>query len=240
MKLTGWRSRALLSVCAGGLLLIAASARLPATEENVDDLVHTALQLDAEPKRGAVLYKQQCRSCHGPNALGDATRRIPSLAGQRQAYVIRQLADFSELERDSKDMHAIVARAGVNDPQAWADLAAYLNACAVAHFPQHGDGTKLALGEGMFREQCASCHSEDARGDDDGFVPSLRNQHFSYLLAQMHGLADGHRRNVDQSLLLFFANLKNDEREGLADYLSRLQGPVKDRLKMRDNGVVGD
>jgi len=106
--------------------------------------------------------------------------------------------------------------------------------------PEHGDGSLLEFGEAVFREQCASCHEEDARGDDDGFVPSLRNQHYSYLLKQTRALAENHRRNVDPNLVLFMANLKSDELTGLADYLSRLSGPVKDRLKMRDNGVVGD
>jgi len=240
MKLADRLGQVLFSVCAVGLLLVAPSARLPATEAKVDDLVHAALNLDAEPRRGAVLFQKQCRGCHGPKALGDPKRGIPSLAGQRQAYLIRQLADFSQLDRDSKDMHRVVAQAGVNDPQAWADLAAYLNARPVARFPERGDGKNLKLGEGIFREQCSSCHETDARGDDDGFVPSLRNQNYSYLVTQMRALADGHRRNVDENLLLFFGNLKADEQEGLADYLSRLQGPVKNRLKMRDNGVVGD
>jgi cytochrome c553 len=216
------------------------AAPAPATEQRVDDLVHTARSLDAVPKRGKSIFRRECRQCHGADALGDKTRGIPALAGQRQAYLIRQLADFAEQDRDSAEMHGVLARTRLRQPQVWADLAAYLNGLPVNVKPEHGDGKWLELGEGIFREQCASCHEEDARGDDDGFVPSLRNQHYSYLLRQMHGLADDHRRNVDQELVLFLANLKEDEQKGLADYLSRMSGPVKDRLKMRDNGVVGD
>jgi len=39
--------------------------------------------------------------------------------------------------------------------------------------PEHGDGSLLEFGEAVFREQCASCHEEDARGDDDGFEEVL-------------------------------------------------------------------
>ena len=66
-----------------------------------------------------------------------------------------------------------------------------------------GDGAHVALGRGIFHEQCASCHREDARGDDDGFVPALRTQHSPYLVSQMHKLADGHRHNVDENLVRF-------------------------------------
>ena len=216
------------------------AAPAQATERRVDDLVHTARSLDAMPARGKSIFRRQCRQCHGADALGDRTRAIPALAGQRQAYLIRQLADFAEQDRDSAEMHGVMTRAWLRQPQAWADLAAYLNGLPVNVTPERGDGKWLELGEGVYREQCASCHEEDARGDDDGFIPSLRNQHYSYLLRQMHGLADDHRRNVDQELVLFLANLKEDEQKGLADYLSRMTGPVKDRLRMRDNGVVGD
>jgi cytochrome c553 len=222
------------------ILYLSNAAQVSASEQRVDDLVRAARALDAEPKRGQSLFRSECVQCHGAAALGDAARGVPALAGQRQAYVIRQLADFAESDRDSYPMHKVVKRARIKEPQAWADLAAYLNGLPVTTNPEHGDGSLLALGEGVFHEQCATCHEEDARGDDDGYVPSLRNQHYSYLLKQMHGLANDHRRNVDQHLVLFIGNLKSDELTSLADYLSRLSGPVKDRLKMRDNGAVGD
>jgi cytochrome c553 len=71
-------------------------------------------------------------------------------------------------------------------------------------------------------------------------TPSLRNQHYAYLLREMRALADGHRRNVDPDLDLFLANIKEDEMRATADYLSRFSGPTKDRLQMRPNGVATD
>ena len=153
--------------------------------ESVDELVHNALQLDVNPARGGEVYAKHCVRCHGQQAHGDPARNIPALAGQRQAYVVKQLADFSELERDSPDMHAVVSQAGLAEPQVWADVSAWLNALPPIAKPQRGDGRYLKLGEAIFREQCASCHEDDARGDDDGFVPSLRNQHYAYLLNEM-------------------------------------------------------
>jgi len=222
-----------------GAMALAANPAHAAVEQ-VDELIHNALQLDVNVEDGRATYRKHCVSCHGETAYGDPVRDIPALAGQRQAYVIKQLADFSELERDSREMHNVVARAEISEPQAWANIAAYVNGLPPLPHPQHGDGRYVQLGEAIFREQCSSCHEEDARGDDDGFVPSLRNQHYTYLLNEMRTMARWHTRNVDEHLVRFLDSLDEDEMTGLADYLSRQYGPTKDRSRMRDDGAVGD
>jgi cytochrome c553 len=227
------------AVCAVTFLLLS-SAAVQATQDTVDELIHTALMLDSHPKRGAVVYKDHCQRCHGPTAAGHEDGAIPVLAGQRQAYLIKQFADFSQRDRDSTTMHRVISRAALNDPQTWVDVAAYLNQLAAPRSVQKGGGRNFLLGEAIFREQCSSCHDEDARGDDDGFVPALRNQHYAYLLRQMDALVQGHRRNIDPDLDLFLSSIKTDELEATADYLSRLKTPDRDRLKMNSNGVVGD
>ena len=210
-----------------------------ATEE-VDELIRTTVELEPNAQRGGKLYQQHCQSCHGAGAVGSASKLIPSLAGQRRAYLIKQLADFAEAERTATQMHAVVARKEVREPQEWADLTAYLNNLPVNAKNETGDGEHLSLGEASYQQWCASCHSEDGRGDDDGFVPSLRNQHYSYLLQQMRDLASGHRFNVESELTMFLNSLDEDEMIGLADYTSRMRGPIQDRAKLRDDGSVGD
>lgn len=211
-----------------------------ASPTRVDQLVRMALQLEPNASRGAALYLQNCARCHARGAIGDSRNVIPALAAQREAYLIKQFADFAELERESQEMHSVVARAALNEPQAWADLAAYLSHLPAAQFPETADGEGVELGEAIFREQCASCHEEDARGDDDGFVPSLRDQHYSYLVRQTRGLAAAHRHNVDADLVRFIDSLDTEEITAVADYLSRLRGPVRDRAKLRDDGKLRD
>lgn len=225
----------IIAVAAGALL---SSASVFASPTRVDQLVRAALQLDPNIKRGGGLYDVHCARCHGQGAVGDARNVIPALAGQREAYLIKQLADFAELERDSEAMHAVVAKSALNEPQAWADLAGYLSQLPVVRLPETSDGQGVELGEAIFQEQCASCHEEDARGDDDGFIPSLRDQHYSYLVRQMRSLAASHRLNVDQDLVRFIDSLDTDEMTAVADYLSRLRGPVRDRAKLRDDGKL--
>lgn len=208
--------------------------------DTVDALIKTTQELDANPKRGATIFANQCASCHGVSALGKADQGVPALAGQRQAYLWKQLADFSELERDGVAMHRTLAKAPLREPQSWVDVAAYLNSLTPATKVQHGDGRHLQSGEAIYRDQCAFCHDQDARGDEDGFAPAVRNQHYGYLLKQLRGFVDGHRRNVELDLVRYMSSLDADELAGVADYLSRYEGAVRDRTKLSNSGVAGD
>lgn len=229
----------LLGLALGAAAFAAASLAIAASDR-AEQLTYDALELDANAQRGAALYRQECASCHGPEALGDAQRDIPVLAAQRRAYIIKQLADFIERDRIATQMHKVVSREAVGDPQAWADIALYLNNLPPPQSAQTGDGKYLSLGEASYAQFCGSCHEDDGRGDDDGFVPSVRNQHYRYLLKEMRNLAAGHRFNVETDLNRFLASLEADEMQGLADYMSRMHGPVRDRARMNDDGTVSD
>lgn len=231
--------RGLLALALSAATLAAASVASAALER-VDELTSIALELDANAQRGAALYAEQCAGCHGPEAHGAAQHDIPALAAQRRAYIIRQLAQFIERDRIATQMHKVVSREAVSEPQSWADLALYLNNLPPPTSADHGDGKYLSLGKASYQQFCSSCHEEDGRGDDDGFVPSLRNQHYRYLLKEMHNIAAGHRFDVEDDLAQFMRNLKTDEMQGLADYLSRMQGPVRDRARMKNDGTVSD
>lgn len=228
------RAVAIISIA---LLSVAAVAGSPLS---VDERVRNTLQLDQNPEHGRQLYETHCAQCHGQRALGSALRVIPSLAGQRRAYLVKQLADFSEDERASREMHGVVSKPALNSEQAWADLSGYVNSLPRLSFPQTGDGRGLELGEAIFQDQCSSCHQEDGRGDDDGFVPSLRDQHYSYLVRQLRSIASWHRLNVEADLVRYFDSLDTEEATAVADYLSRLRGPIKDRDRMNEDGTVNN
>jgi len=221
-------------------LILSATPSLAAAGEPVDRQTQSALSMDSHPDRGSRAFVRYCAKCHGPRALGNAKGGIPALAGQRYAYLIRQLANFAGAERDSSAMHGVVSQAELQEPQMWADIAAYLNGLPGGSARSAGPGADVALGRGIFSERCAACHGLDASGDADGFVPSLRRQHYAYLNAQMHKLAEGYRHNVDEDLVLFLKTFDDREMKATADYLSRLAGAGVNRKKMRDDGVVVD
>jgi cytochrome c553 len=219
-------------------MALAPGAGASTQEERVDQRTQVALSMDAHPLKGAEYYTQYCARCHGAEAQGDASAFIPALAGQRFAYLVRQLANFAGAERESATMHKVATQAQINEPQSWVDLASYLNNLTLPIDNQVGTGEATALGRGIFHEQCASCHGREASGDKAGFVPSLRHQHYDYLNRQMHKLAQGSRHNVDEELVLFMGGFNEREMRATADYLSRLKGPGPVHKSMRDNGVV--
>ena len=55
----------------------------------------------------------------------------------------------------------------------------------------------------------------------------------------MRALAASHRTNVEPDLILFMDSLATDEMEGIADYISRMTGPIKDRARLHNDGSVG-
>jgi len=222
----------------GLAIALAPGAVASAQEERVDHRTQAALAMDAQPLKGAEYYTQYCARCHGAKAQGDASALIPALAGQRFAYLVRQLANFAGAERDSSTMHKVATQAQVNEPQSWVDLASYLNSLPPPTETQVGTGGATALGRGIFHEQCAACHGREANGDKAGFVPSLRHQHYDYLNKQMHKLAQGYRHNLDGELVFFMGSFDERDMRGTADYLSRLKGPGPVHNSMRDNGVV--
>ena len=231
--------------CTGVLVAIAAafalvSGEVRASEEAVDRATQTAMSLDAHPDRGAAQFDHYCARCHGSHAEGDANRSIPALASQRFAYLVRQLANFAGFERDSNTMHGVLSQMELPGPQSWVDIAVFLNRAPPSNRAETGDGTQVAVGRGIFHEQCASCHRIDAHGDGDGFVPSLRNQHYRYLVRQMHKLGEGSRHNVDEDLVRFLRSFDEQDMSATADYLSRLRGPGAVHKMMRNDGVVVD
>lgn len=234
------------SFVSGGILIamaacwVFAGEAVRASEESVDRETQAALAFDAHPDRGAVQFARHCAGCHGSQAQGDASRAIPNLAGQRFTYLVRQLANFAGGERDSDTMHQVISRKEMRESQTWVDIAAYLNRTAPSQRAQTGNGADLKLGEGIFHEQCASCHRDDAHGNADGFVPSLRNQHYGYLVLQIHKLGEGYRHNIDENLMSFLHNFDERDMTATADFLSRLRGPGAVHKIMRNDGVVVD
>jgi cytochrome c553 len=179
------RSTLLKNARCGALAVIAMTTLIGAADalaspERVEELVRLALQLDPDADRGAQVYGQLCAGCHRVNADGNASRLIPALAGQREAFLIQQLADFAELDRQAEQMHAVISKAALNEPQAWVDVAAYLSRLPTVRQPEQGSGRTFGQGAAIFAQNCVECHADDAHGDEDGFVPALRGQHYSY------------------------------------------------------------
>ena len=71
------------------------------------------LAAQADPRGGAALAQQggagipACIACHGARGEGLAAAGFPRLAGQPQAYLLKQLQDFSTGKRKNDQMEPI-------------------------------------------------------------------------------------------------------------------------------------
>jgi cytochrome c553 len=200
------------------------AALLPAAAVAAD-LAAQAATLTADAPHGMVLYIKHCASCHGQHAWGDGPREIPALAGQREAYLIGQLARFIAGSRAGSELHGPVMHDTLQPPdlnraQALRDLGAWLASAPPNREPEHGAGQALAAGQRVYANACAGCHGPRGEGSDPPPVPALAGQHYSYLLAQLRSFSSGARSHAPGLDVRIVG--ATDQQPALADYASRL------------------
>jgi cytochrome c553 len=207
-----------------GVGALAAVAACIAMASPAPDLLAQASAATGDAEHGRILYLKHCAACHRSRGWGDGPREIPALAGQRQRYLMEQLALFASGERRGSLMHGPVMhetfqRPDLNRAQAIADLAAYLAPTPRNPDPEHSDGRALATGRSVYMQACSGCH--DSTGGGSEAVPAIVGQHYRYLLAQLRGFAAGGWAHP--ALPGFTTGLSGDQQEAVADYVSRLQ-----------------
>jgi cytochrome c553 len=186
------------------------------------EIIERALKLQPDLAEGRKLYIENCASCHGPEAYGNAHEVIPALAGQLPIYVIKQLADVAEGLRTTPEMHRVVARKPLSTPQGLKNVASYVGSLDPNPRPETGDGKQLALGKRYYQGLCAYCHGAQGGGNEAHATPALRRQNYSYLLMQMRDLSSGHRYAVDETIVATLQELSYDQLTAIADYAARL------------------
>jgi cytochrome c553 len=208
------------------ILAFAALALAPVAASGPEqDLISEAAAATADPRHGAILYLQHCTTCHGGHAWGTGRWEIPSLAGQRESYLIEQLAHFATGTRQGSEvhgplMHAALQPQDVDRAQSFRDLATYLKEAPHNPQPEHGDGLALKLGERDYLRGCAGCHGSDGGGSEREAIPAIGGQRYGYLLAQLRSFTSGrlpHPAVADSPIAL-----SSDEQQAVADYASRM------------------
>ncbi len=183
--------------------------------------MQAALKAQPRPAHGARVFKQ-CAACHGRDAGGSTDGVVPALAGQHFRYLVKQIVEFRDDERFVGPVHDQATRETIDGPQTIADLATYLAELPPNLKPKTGTGKDVARGAEMYRAACASCHRDSALGTDDLGIPSLRGQHYAYLVRQIIDIGDAHRFNTPPDLVLLLKDMPREDAEAIADYLSRL------------------
>jgi cytochrome c553 len=207
------------------VLVLAALAPMSALAA---DLAAQAANLSADLPHGMVLFLKHCAQCHGRQAWGDGPRVIPALAGQRETYLIGQLAHFIDGSRPGSELHAAamheaLAPADINRAQALRDLSEWLSRAAPNNDPERGPGEALPAGKHAYANACAGCHGTDGTGSEQPAVPVLASQHYSYLLGRLGSFSAGHLPHAAGLAPAIVGS--SQQQQAIADYLARLPLP---------------
>lgn len=180
----------------------------------------SALAADADIE---TLVSERCATCHG--AKGHSTSPIfPSLAGQNQEYLVKQLQDFRSKKRVSDTMAPQAA--GLSDDNV-ASLGAFF-ASQPAKTQRVSDTDLVPVGRYIYTKgntwsgvpACASCHGEKAYGT--AILPRLAGQNMRYLLSQLQDFNQRTRTNDNEAMHLVASRLTELETRAVADYLAQL------------------
>jgi cytochrome c553 len=150
-----------------------------------------------------------CNACHGDNGIPkDAT--IPVIWGQQENFLIKQLHDFQNGDRDSEVMSWMVKTLSQAEQ---GSAAAYF---AKKNWPARSAGAASTSPPNGIAA-CQICHQQDFVGGLPG--PRLAGQSYEYLVEAMRRYAGGERTNNADMVKLMEA-LSPAERDAMARYLS--------------------
>jgi cytochrome c553 len=151
----------------------------------------------ADTSAGEKVYAS-CVACHGPSAEGNVALGAPALAGQHEAYLVRQLNNFKTGLRgaDTGDVRGMQMRgmaAALGNDVAVGAVAAYL-----AGLPQQAQnaetaGADMRNGENQYNGACGACHGGQAQGNVGLRAPRLAGLDAAYLKLQYQNFAAGIR-----------------------------------------------
>lgn len=151
----------------------------------------------ADASAGEKAYAS-CVACHGASGEGNVALGSPALAGQTEAYLVRQLNNFRAGLRgaDASDVQGMQMRgmaAALADDAAVGDVAAYL-----AGLPQQSQnaetaGADMRNGENQYNGACGACHGGQAQGNVGLSSPRLAGLNAAYLKLQYQNFAAGIR-----------------------------------------------
>jgi cytochrome c553 len=167
-----------------------------------------------------------CIACHGPGG-NSVNPEWPSLAGQGQAYVHKQLQAFKSGARKNPLMTPMAAGLSEED---MADLGAYFAAQKPAGL--EADPGKLAVGQRVYRAgdakngvpACAACHGPAGDGNPPAAYPALRGQYGTYVAAQLRAYRAGTRQTDPGQMMRTVASTMTDEQiDAVASYVQGLR-----------------
>lgn len=181
---------------------------------------------EGNPVRGQDLTTT-CVACHGQDG-NSPSGDFPSLAGQSEAYLLKQMVDIKEGRREAVVMTGMLDNMSDQD---LSDLAAYYANQAMT--PGAADPALVELGEKIYRAgiarkniaACSACHSPTGAGVDAAKFPALAGQWPKYTEAQLKAFRVGGRHNDGDGQMMRSTamDLSDEEIAAVASYIYGLR-----------------
>lgn len=172
-----------------------------------------------------------CGACHGQDGASPIDPTYPTLAGQNERYMFRQLELIQSGERP------VPLMAGQLDGKSEQDLrnlAAYYASLPGPTGVAEADDETLALAERIYRggviekgvAACTSCHAPSGDGNAPAGFPVIAGQSKGYTVAQLTAYREGQRDSDEYyggMMRSIASRLTDTEINALAEYLRGLQ-----------------
>jgi cytochrome c553 len=167
-----------------------------------------------------------CVACHGADG-NSMNPEWPSLAGQHPGYLVKQLRNFKDGDRNNALMSPMAAPLSEQDMQ---DLAAFYASQPAK--PGQADAALLDKGRQLYRggnmstgvAACIACHSPTGAGNPAANFPSLRGQHANYTVGQLKAFKRGERANdAGKMMQNIAAKMTEEEMQAVASYIQGMQ-----------------
>ncbi len=184
-----------------------------------------------------------CAACHGDQGAGGKKGEYPRLAGQRAAYLERQLKSFRARTRINIPMFPYTQERELSDEDI-KDVSAYLAGIELSNRMPTYTGKEdaltrllmaekvmiipraegdLANGEAIYQKKCAACHGKSGKGR--GMFPVLVGQYTSYLKRQADLYLKGDRPHDEEGVVGVLNTLKEQDIQDILAYLTSIQEP---------------
>ncbi|MDH5178477.1 MAG: cytochrome c4 [Gammaproteobacteria bacterium] len=166
-----------------------------------------------------------CAGCHGQGG-NSTTPATPKLAGQGEAYIIKQLEDFKSGARDEPTMKSFASGLSKQD---MADVAAYFAGQKTS--PGSANKDLVTHGQNIYRggnggtgvAACMACHGPSGSGNPPAKYPQLSGQHAAYVEKTMKDFQSGKRANDANKIMRDIAiRMTEAEIKAVASYIAGL------------------
>ena len=167
-----------------------------------------------------------CAACHGIDGHS-VNAEWPKLAGQHEAYIVKQLQDYKSGKRVNALMAGIAP--GLSDED-MRNLSAYFSTQKIKYGTANPDA--IELGESLYRAgdsanripACMSCHGPAGKGNPAAMYPAMAGQHAAYTGNQLKMFKAEERANDTNAVMRTIAGaMTNAQIEAVAEYIQGLR-----------------